>query len=125
MRIVQGRPGQLREELLGQQAGVLGEEAEDEAVKEPGDAEALALGDADFGAGVRVRQFGAFALVQGAGDFGELFREFLGDLGGGALGLEVFGILESGAEHAQVLRAVNLVVGELVGFRDRAVEVGA
>ncbi len=92
VRVVQGRPGQLREELLGQQVGVLGEEAEDEAVEEPGDAEALALGDADFGAGVRVRQFGAFALVQGAGDFGELFRQLLGDLGGGALGLEEFGI---------------------------------
>jgi len=56
-------------------------------VKEPSDAEALALGDADFGAGVRVRQFGAFALVQGAGDLGELFRQFLGDLSGGALWL--------------------------------------
>ena len=55
---------------------------------------------------------------------GELFRQFLGDLGGGALGLEVFGSLESGAEHAPILRAVNLVIGELVGVRDRAVEVG-
>ena len=108
----QRRPGQLREELLGQQVGVLGEEAEDQAVKEPGDAEALALGDADFGAGVRVRQFGAFALVQGAGDLGELFRQLLGDLGGGALRLEVFGSLESGAEPAPALRAVNLVIGE-------------
>ncbi len=62
---------------MGSRLGVLGEEAEDEAVEEPGDAEALALGDVDFGAGVGVRQFGAFALVQGAGDFGELLRKLL------------------------------------------------
>ena len=94
VRIVQGGLGQVREEVLGQQAGVLGEEAEDEAVEEPGDAEVLALGDGDFGAGLGVGQFGAFALLQGAGDFGELLRERLGDLGGGALGFEEIGILE-------------------------------
>ena len=86
MRIVQGRLGQLGEEFPGQQVGVFGEEAKDEAVEEPGDAEAPALGDVDFGAGVSVRQFSAFALVQGAGDLGELLRELLGDLGGGTLG---------------------------------------
>ena len=86
MRVVQGRFGQLGEEFRGQQAGVLGEEAEDEAVEEPGNAQALALGDIDFSAGVSVRQFGAFALVQGAGDLSELLCELLGNLGGGALG---------------------------------------
>ena len=40
-------------------------------------------------------------------------------------GLRKFGIFEHGAEHAQVFRAVNLGVGELVGLLDRAVEVGA
>ena len=98
VRVVQGRPGQLREELPGQQGGVLGEEAEDEAVQEPGDAEALALGDVDFSAGESVRQFGAFAPVQGAGDLGELLRKLLGKLGCGAMRFEEFRILEGGAE---------------------------
>ena len=98
--------------------------AEDEAVEEPGDAEALALGDVDFGAGVSVGQLGAFSLVQGAGYLGELFRKLLGDLGSGALGFEELGILEGGKENAPVLRAVNVVVDELVNFLDRAVEVG-
>ena len=57
-----------------------------EAVEEAGDAEVLALGDGDFGAGAGVGQFGALALLQGAGDFGEFLRERLGDLVGGALG---------------------------------------
>ena len=68
VRIVQGGLGQLGEEVLGQQAGVLGEEAEDEPIEEAGDAEVLALGNVDLGAGVGVGQFGAFALVQRAGD---------------------------------------------------------
>ena len=116
VRVVQGRPGQLREELPGQQGGVLGEEAEDEAVQEPGDAEALALGDVDFSAGESVRQFGAFAPVQGAGDLGELLRKLLGKLGCGAMRFEEFRILEGGAEIPQVLRAVDVVVGEVAGF---------
>ena len=86
VRIVQGGLGEVGEQLLGQQAGVLGEEAEDEAIEEAGDAEVLALGDGDFGAGAGVGQFGAFALLEGAGDFGELLRQRLGDLVGGALG---------------------------------------
>ncbi len=55
----------------------------------------------------------------------KFLRQRLGDLVGRALRLEVIGILEGGAQQPQVLRAVNLVVGELVGFLDRAVEVGA
>ena len=125
VRVIQGNPGDVGEELLGQQAGVLGEEAEDQAVEEAGNAEVLALGHGDLGAGPGVGQFGAFALLERLGDLGELLRQRLGDLVGGALGLEVVGILEQGVEDAQVLRAVNRVVGELVGFLDRAVEVGA
>ena len=60
--------------FFGQQAGVLGEEAEDEAIEEPGDAEVLALGDVMLAARVRVGQFGAFALLQRAGDFAQSFR---------------------------------------------------
>ena len=67
----------------------------------------------------------AFALLQGAGDLGDRLGECFGDLRGGALRFEEIGILEQRAEKAQILRAINLVVGELVGLLDRAVEVGA
>ena len=124
VRIVEGGPGKVCKELLGQQGCVLGEEAEDETIEESGDAKAFPMGDVDFGAGVGIRQFGAFALLQRPGDFGELFRERLGDLGGGALGFEEIGIRKQGTENPQVLGAVNLVVGELVDFLNGAVEVG-
>ena len=124
-RGVEGDLGEFGKEVLRQQTRVLGEEAEDQPVEEPGDAEVFPLGNGDFGAGVGVRQFDAFALLQRTGDLGKLLREGLGDLGGGALGFEEIGILEQEAENAQVFRAVNLVVGELVGFLDGAVEVGA
>ena len=114
-----------REEVLGQQAGVLGEEAEDEAIEEPGDAEVLALGDVHFGAGVGVRQFGAFALLQGRATSANFSASFSVTCAVVRWGLRKSGSSNSGAEHAQVLRAVNLVVGELVGFLDRAVEIGA
>ena len=48
-----------------------------------------------------------------------------GDLRRGALRLEKIGIFKQGAEQAQIFRAVNLVVGELVGLLDCAVEIGA
>ncbi len=56
---------------------------------------------------------------------GELLGELPGDFVRGALGLEETGILKTRPEDPQVLRAVKLVVGELVGLPDRAVEVGA
>ena len=125
VRIVEGNLGHVGEKVLRQQPGVFGEKAEHQAIEEAGNAQVLALDDGDFGARPGVGQFRAFALLQGAGYLGELLRQRLGDFERRALGLEEVGILKQRAEQPQVLRAVDLLIGEFVRLLNRAVEVGA
>ena len=82
------------EEFLGQKAGVLGKEAEDEAIEKTRDAQVFPLGHGDFGAALCICQFGSFATLKRAGDFGNLAGESFGDLGGSALWLEGIRVLE-------------------------------
>ncbi len=112
--------------LLRQQAGVLGEEAKDDAIEKAGDAEVLALRDNSLPRGSWRRP------VRSA-------SRFWSDLATSAIvparfsvtcavvrcGLRKSGSVNSGAEQAQIFRAVNLGVGELVRLLHRAVEIGA
>jgi hypothetical protein len=86
VRVVEAELEQVGEEVpVGQQAGVLGEEAEDDAVEEAGDAQVLALGEIHLGAGLGVGELDGLALLEGLGDLGDVLRQLLGDRGGGAL----------------------------------------
>ena len=75
--------------------------------------------------GPGVGQFHALAALQRHGDFGDLRGKVFGDLRGGALRFEKFGVVKQRAENAEIFRAVNLVVGEFVSLLNRAVEIGA
>ncbi|MEI7729902.1 MAG: hypothetical protein WCO56_10050 [Verrucomicrobiota bacterium] len=124
MQIIQPAFQHLREQILGQQPGILGKKAEHDAIEETGDAQVFALRKVGFGPRFGIGQFLGLPFLQGFGHLGNGLRQFLSDLRGGALGFEEFGIFKHGPQNPPVLRAVNLVVGELVGFLDRAVEIG-
>jgi hypothetical protein len=125
VRVVEAELEQVGKEVGREQAGVLGEEAEDEAVQEAGDAEILALGEIHLGAGLGVGELDGLALLEGLGDLGDVAGERLGDLGGGADGLERFRVGEERAEDAPVLRVVEAREVEVVDLLHRAVEIGA
>jgi hypothetical protein len=64
---------------------------------------------------LRVGELDGLALLEGLGDLGDVAGERLGDLGGGADGLERFRVGEERAEDAPVLRVVEAREVEVVG----------
>src|ERR1043166_1907090 len=85
MRVVQASLRDFGEDVARQQPGVFGEKAKHDAIKEARDAEVFSLRDAGLAPGLGVRKFHALALLERAGDFGNLGREVLRDLGRGFL----------------------------------------
>src|ERR1017187_2080509 len=124
LRLLQRTFENFHENIFRQQAGVLGKETKDDAIQKTGDAEIFLLRDVHLFSGFGVGKLHAFAALQRLGDGGDLRRNFLGDLRGGALRFEVVGIFKQRAQDAEIFRAINLIVGEFVNVLNRAVEIG-
>ena len=123
--LVDGGFGDVAENRLRQQAGILGKEAKNDAIEEAGDAEIAPLREVHFRAGLGVGQFHALTLLERLRDLGNGRGKGFRDLRGGALRLEVTRIEEQGTEHAPVFRAVEMGVGKLMHHLHRAVEIRA
>ena len=89
--IVEGGLENVGQEVLWQQARVLGKEAKDEAIEKPGDAEILLLGNGDLGTGPGIGQLDALSALKQTGDFGNLLGELFGDLSRRPLRLQELG----------------------------------
>ena len=96
-----------REDHVGQKAGVFGEEAEDDAVKEVGDL-----------AGVEA------VIAHGIGDAGKMVGGVLGDGGARAAGAEGLGVVEDRPHDFDVAGFGKGFKGYVVGDGNGAGEVG-
>ena len=123
-RIINGGFEDVGKKVRREKPRVLGKHAKNNPIEKPGDAQVFPLRVIHFGAAPGVRQFHAFPFLERMGHFADFFRQRFRHGGGRLLRLEVFGIGEKGAKRAEIFRAVNLVVGEFVNLRHRAVEIG-
>ena len=82
-RVIDILLGEVAKDVLGQQADVLGKQAENDAVEETGDAQVLLLPDLYFLTRAGVAQLNRLAVLKGAGDGCDLGGERFGDFAGG------------------------------------------
>ena len=102
-----GTRDQAREQVGGQDADILGEEAEEQPDQEVGD-----------GGGRMI------VPPQGLGDAGEVGRGLLGDLGGGDGRAQRLRVGEGFAQQIELGRLQQVVEGEFIGDPDGVGEVG-